>query len=66
MDFEAKIEKYKETVDIILKNYFDSKINEYNDISSFVKKFVEDLSEFTLRGGKRFRAAVFKRYNLLI
>lgn len=62
---EDEINRYKEKIEPILKSYFDDKIQEFDNISPFIKEFIEHLSEFTLRGGKRFRAAlIYYSYKL--
>lgn len=67
LQFEPKLllKQYKQKVDKTLEEYFKRKIKEYKIISPFVGKFTEDLAEFTLRGGKRFRPAlIFYSYKL--
>ncbi len=62
---EDEINRYKEKIEPILKSYFDDKSREFENISPFVKEFIEHLSEFTLRGGKRFRATlIYYAYKL--
>lgn len=65
MNPKSALHEYKQKIDVELESYFQQKIAEYEKISPFTKKFVEDLSEFTLRGGKRFRAAlIYYSYKL--
>ncbi len=52
------LKDYKAKVDVVLENYLNAKIKEFKNISEFAGKFTEDLAEFTLRGGKRFRPAL--------
>ena len=54
----TKLKDYKVEIDKILEDFFKEKIQEYEHVSPFVKLFLEDLSEFTLRGGKRLRPAL--------
>lgn len=62
---EDEINRYKEKIEPILKSFFDKKSKEYESLSPFITQFVEHLGEFTLRGGKRFRAAlIYYSYKL--
>lgn len=49
---------YKEKVDVVLEKYLNEKVAEFKIVSDFAGKFTQDLAEFTLRGGKRFRPAL--------
>lgn len=58
MRSKERLLEYKIEIESILKKYFDNKIEESKDPSQFVKEFMENLSEYTLRGGKRLRPAL--------
>ena len=53
-----KLKLFKEKLDEELEQYFDEKIKEDGIISKEVKETLEVLKEYTLRGGKRLRAAI--------
>lgn len=66
MNPKTSLLEYKDKVDAELEIYFQRKLKEYGDVSDFVSKFIQDFAEFTLRGGKRFRAAlIYYAYKLL-
>jgi len=57
------LKQYKNEIDIMLEKYFDTKLAEA--INSEAKEMIEFIKEYTLRGGKRIRAAlVFYGYKL--
>jgi len=58
MEAKEKLLLYKEKVDQELNIFFDEKEKEYSQVSEFSRNFVGSLREFTLRGGKRFRAGL--------
>ncbi len=66
MDIKKELKEYKEDVDVILENFLNKKVAENEKFSPFVKSFLETLSEFTLRGGKRIRPALmYYTYSML-
>ncbi len=65
MEFDKLLNTYKNEVDNELNSYFDSL--ETEELGDLGKKIIEDLREFTLRGGKRIRAILvifgYKAFN---
>lgn len=65
MNPKDELERFKGIFDEELKTYLRSKEKEYRDISPFVYELFKNISEFTLRGGKRLRPAlVYHGYRL--
>jgi geranylgeranyl diphosphate synthase type I len=58
MDFKSQLLEHRDKVNLELEAYFKKKIVAYEGISEFASKFIRDLAEFTLRGGKRLRPAL--------
>lgn len=58
MDVTSALLEYKTKVDTELEQYFARKVVETESLSPEVKELTEAIAEFTLRGGKRFRAAL--------
>ena len=52
------LDNYKKLVDKELNNFFNDKLAKAELIDSSSKEMIELLKEFTLRGGKRIRAAL--------
>lgn len=65
MDPKSKLEHFKVGFDIELQKYLLSKEEEYKEISPFIYDFFKNISEFTLRGGKRLRPALLNCAYLL-
>ncbi len=55
---KENLELFKKEIDVILRNFFSEKLSSYTDVDEFSQDFLEHLSEFTLRGGKRLRPAL--------
>ena len=55
---KTKLKDYREDIQPILEEFLDKKVHEYGQFYPFAKLFLEHLSEFTLRGGKRLRPAL--------
>ena len=55
---KTKLETYRNNIQPILEKFLSKKVQEYGKLYPFAKLFVEHLSEFTLRGGKRLRPAL--------
>ena len=53
-----KLKTFKEKIDKELELFFDEKINKEGKISEEIKEALEILKDYTLRGGKRLRAAI--------
>jgi len=53
-----KLNEFKEKIDKELELFFDEKINSDGKISKEIKEALEILKDYTLRGGKRLRAAI--------
>lgn len=65
MNPKAELERFKGLFDKELENYLREKEENYKNISPFVFEFFKNISEFTLRGGKRLRPAlVYHAYRL--
>jgi geranylgeranyl diphosphate synthase type I len=65
MDPQVALKEYKEKIDPLLEDYFQTKIKQTSQLSEFAGKITSDLADFTLRGGKRFRAAlIYYAYKL--
>lgn len=58
MNITNSLKEYKEQVNIELENFFYFKAEQYTDLSEPCIKALESLREFTMRGGKRLRAAL--------
>lgn len=58
MNPEDELRRYKLLIDRKLASYFVDKKTEYNNVSPFITGFLENIEEFTLRGGKRLRPAL--------
>lgn len=67
MDLKDEIAKYKLKIDSELKSFLDFKIKESRKISPYVSGLMKDVTEFTLRGGKRIRPVLtivgYKAFN---
>lgn len=62
---EALLAEYKRRTDAELEQYFRVKISDAATVSQSAEQITKDLAEFTLRGGKRFRAAlIYYSYKL--
>jgi len=60
----TQLEEFKEKVDRELRIFFDKRIAEVSDIDDSAKEMMRLLKEYTLRGGKRIRAAmIYYGYN---
>lgn len=55
---KIKLKDYRDEIQPILEKFLNEKIQEYGKLSPFAKLFLQHLSEFTLRGGKRLRPAL--------
>ena len=55
---KTKLKDYRKEIQPILEKFLDKKVHEYGKLYPFAKLFLEHLSEFTLRGGKRLRPAL--------
>jgi len=65
MEPKTALLEYKKKVDVELERYLKGKITEYENISEFSGRFTRHLTEYTLRGGKRLRAAlIYYSYKL--
>lgn len=58
MNAKEKLREYKSILDQELKNYLSGKIREAGKISPYAKEMAEHITDLTLRGGKRIRAAL--------
>ncbi|KKP79868.1 MAG: hypothetical protein A2271_01280 [Candidatus Moranbacteria bacterium RIFOXYA12_FULL_35_19] len=58
MEANELLKKYKEKVDLRLKDYFDQKIKEAGKLDLLAKQAVKMIADFTLSGGKRIRPAL--------
>src|SRR3989339_1487512 len=58
MEANKLLKKYKEKVDLRLKDYFDQKIKEAGKLDLLAKQAVKMIADFTLSGGKRIRPAL--------
>ncbi|OQA03437.1 MAG: (2E,6E)-farnesyl diphosphate synthase [bacterium ADurb.Bin400] len=58
MDAKAQLHSFKEILDDELKLYFDKKIEDAYHTSPIAEELINRISELTLRGGKRIRAAL--------
>ena len=58
MEANEMLKKYKERVDPYLKNYFERKIKEAQNLDSLAEQAVKMIADFTLSGGKRIRPAL--------
>jgi len=58
MPFQDQLKAFKSDLDQELKIYLELKIRQARDISPFVEEMSTHISELTLRGGKRIRAAL--------
>lgn len=58
MNAKEQLLVFKADLDKELKKYFDIKIAEAAELSPFAKEQMEHISDLTLRGGKRIRAAL--------
>lgn len=62
---KKKLVEYKSRLEPYLVNFLREKEKEYKEVSIFSHNFVKALSEYTLRGGKRLRAAlIFYTYKM--
>jgi geranylgeranyl diphosphate synthase type I len=59
MSPESALAAYKQRADTELSRYFDAKIAESAQVSPSAEAISRNIAEFTLRGGKRFRSALF-------
>jgi geranylgeranyl diphosphate synthase type I len=57
MNATTKLKQYKDNIEPILDSFFNDKIAKAKDIDLSSSEMIELLKEFTLRGGKRIRAA---------
>ncbi len=65
MNPEAALSEYKHKADAKLSKYFEQKIEEATHTSPFAADITQQLADFTLGGGKRFRAAlIYYAYKL--
>lgn len=65
MNPKEELEKFKNEFDLELENYLHSKESNYKEVSPFVFQIFKNITEFTLRGGKRLRPALlFHAYSL--
>lgn len=58
MDAQKTLKEFKKDLDKELKQYLDLKIDEANNLSPKAAVLMEHISDLTLRGGKRIRAAL--------
>ncbi len=58
MDAEKALRKYKSKVDARLLAFFDDKISKAEKIDDSSKQMIQLLKDYTMRGGKRIRAAL--------
>jgi len=56
MGIKETLKKYKKDIDDELRKFFDAKIKRVEKIDNSALELVENLKEFTLRGGKRVRS----------
>ncbi len=54
----TQLEEFKEKIDRELRMFFDKRIEEVSDIDDSAKEMMRLLKDYTLRGGKRIRAAM--------
>ncbi|HOX40993.1 MAG TPA: polyprenyl synthetase family protein [bacterium] len=59
MNAKDQLRTFKKALDAELKKYLDYKTEEAAKISPYAKEMMEHISDLTLRGGKRIRAALF-------
>lgn len=55
MEFKKSIEKYKKKIDKQLRIFLQARIKRSASISPSIKKLMENILEFNMRGGKRIR-----------
>ncbi|HEX9804129.1 MAG TPA: polyprenyl synthetase family protein, partial [Candidatus Dojkabacteria bacterium] len=58
MDIKNLLLEYKKQVDSQLEEYFQDKNQRYKNSPEFIQNFIKNISQFTLVGGKRIRAAL--------
>jgi len=58
MDAKEKLGQYKEQVEVELQKYLDNKTQEAGEISPYCQEIMEHITDITMRGGKRIRAAL--------
>lgn len=58
MDFQTQIKSFKTELDLELGKFCDAKMREAKKVSPFAREITSHVSELTLRGGKRVRAAL--------
>lgn len=58
MGAKEDLKKFKAEIDIELEKYFETKIKEASELSSYTKELIKHIADLSMRGGKRIRPAL--------